>query len=120
MNTLVSEAEEKGKRASISVSSDTAPLNLVQTPARSSLSSYPVSPVSSFHPQESDDEIGAADAAISNGSRGGSERGVRIDPPPYIPDLEANRMEGHAGESNGTRLSGYVKNQDFPVVPREE
>ena len=120
MNLLVSEAEEKSKRASVSASSDTAQLDRVQTPARSSVSSYPVSPVSSFHPQESDHEVGAADAAISNGSRGGSERDVRINPPPYMPDLEANRMEGHTGESNGTRLSGYIKNQDFPGVPREE
>jgi hypothetical protein len=115
LTNLVSEAEEKGKRSSISASSDTAPLNRIQTPARSSISSHPISPVSSF-PQN---EVEGADATISNGSRGGSERGLRFDPPPYMPDLEAGRMEGHAGESNETRLSGYVKNQSFPGVSQE-
>ena len=116
VSTLVSEAEEKGKRASIFASSDTTSLNRSQTPARSSVSSHPVSPLSSFGSQ---DEIEGADAAVSNGSRGGSDSGLRIDPPPYMPDLEAGRMEGHAGESNGTRLSGYVKGQSFPGLPQE-
>lgn len=116
VSTLVSEAEEKGKRASTSASSDTASLNGVQTPTSSSISSYPVSPLSSFGPQN---EIKGADAAVSNGSRGGSDRELRINPPPYMPDLEAGRMESHAGESNGTRLSGYVKGQSFPGLPQE-
>lgn len=118
VTALVEEAEEKGKRTpSVSIHSDTAPLNRVYTPARSSVSSVPISPATSFHPQGITE---TADPLISNGSRGSSARGVRVDPPPYMPDLEAGRMEGHAGESNETRLSGYVKGQSFPGLETQE
>ena len=115
VSKLCEEAEEKGKRApSVStrpISRDEA--RLLQTPARSSVSSSPISPVSSFHPAEQNE---IANASVPDGSRGSGFRGGGADPPPYMPDLEAGRMEGHASESNETRLSGYVKNQDFPGV----
>lgn len=107
VTSLVMEAEEKGKRTpSISIHSDLTPLR----PTRSSVSSISVSPVASSRSQD----IIETDPVISNGSRGSSARSIRVDPPPYMPDLEAGRMEGHADESNATRLSGYIKNQSFP------
>ena len=50
-----------------------------------------------------------ADGLVSDGSRGGSSDGTN-NPPPYMPDLEANR----SAAENGSALGYYGKDQEFP------
>lgn len=112
---LVEEAREKGKHApSISTngsSIDHPSSRRVHTPIQASVSSPFASPVSSFHPAE---EIDVSDPRISNGSRGGGDRGSRINPPPYMPGLEAGNVGVYMNESTGIGPSGYTKDQTFP------
>ena len=110
---LCEEAEAKGKKAfSDAASSTRASLHHAPIPTRSSMTSVPISPVSSFHCANpaNDDE---ADPRISDGSRGGAVDGAR-DPPPYMPDAIAVPREGSVGAGIGTSLEAYGKDQSFP------
>jgi hypothetical protein len=110
---LCEEAEAKGKKAfSDAASSTRVSLHHAPTPTRSSMTSVPVSPVSSFHRADPANED-EADPRISDGSRGGAVDGAR-DPPPYMPDTVASPREGSVGPGNGTPLEAYGKDQNFP------
>jgi len=63
-------------------------------------------------------EMDLADSLVPNGSRGRSQGGSR-EPPPYMPDLEAQRGNIGMGtvEANAipmTTIAGYGKDGDFP------
>lgn len=116
MGELCEEAEKKGKVAQSTTSGGTSSLarsSISRPPVSSISTASPVSLVASSHPTE---ELEAAEASVPNGSRGQVSARGYLEPPPYMPDLEAGRMTGHSNESDETRLSGYVKNQSFPGV----
>jgi hypothetical protein len=58
------------------------------------------------------EEIDMSDALVSNGSRPNSDNAHNDNapyPPPYMPDLEANRPSG-----SRSSLGRYGKDQEFP------
>jgi len=77
-------------------------------PSPASYSPIPSSPAAIESLYDAD-EMDVADGLVTDGSRGGRWNGTN-NPPPYIPDLEANRP----GAGNGTPLGSYSKEQDFP------
>ena len=69
--------------------------------------------MSDLYLQDDANELDMADGLVSNGSRGGGIAADGTVPPPYMPDLEANRNEAGASSSR-TSLGRYGKDQEFP------
>jgi len=75
----------------------------------SPISTHPPAQVSNLYLPDDTDEMDMADGLVSNGSRGGSQNST-TNLPPYMPDLEANRLIA----GNSSPLGSYGKDQDFP------
>jgi hypothetical protein len=67
--------------------------------------------MSDFYLPNDANEMDMADGLVSNGSRGASAGEDESIPPPYMPDLEANR---NGAGSSRTNLGRYGKDQEFP------